>query len=113
MQYSGDESAVPKPIDLQVYLATREAVWNAVRHSGCLRVGVTLEVRDGEVRGVVEDDGMGFDPEAVGKAAPSWGVGLRSMRERPEMLGGSFRVESEPGAGTRVEIRVPMNGRRL
>lgn len=109
---SGDESAVPKPVALQVYLAMREAVRNATRHSGGSRVGVELDVSDGEVVGSVEDDGKGFDPEAVGKASPSWGVGLRSMRERSEMLGGSTRVESAPGAGTRVEVRVPLDGRR-
>ena len=52
--------------------------------SGCSPIGVTLEVADGELSGVVEDDGGGFDPEEVGKATPSWGVGLRSMRERAE-----------------------------
>jgi signal transduction histidine kinase len=71
-----------------------------LRHSGCSRIGITLRVRDGQVYGCVEDDGEGFDPEAVGKATPSWGVGLRSMRERAEMLGGSLHVDSTPGAGT-------------
>jgi signal transduction histidine kinase len=60
----------------------------------------------------VEDDGEGFDVEAVARATPSWGVGLRSMRERAEMLGGTLRVDSEPGEGTRLEIRVPLDGRR-
>jgi signal transduction histidine kinase len=73
---------------------------------------VSLDVTDGELRGVVEDDGGGFDPEAVGRASPSWGVGLRSMRERAEMLGGNTRVESAPGTSTRVEVRVPLNVRR-
>ena len=61
--------------------------------------------------GLVKDDGEGFDARAVPEAPPSWGVGLRSMRERAEMLGGSLRVDSEPGTGTRVELRVPLNGR--
>jgi len=73
---------------------------------------VSLEVGDGELHGAVEDDGKGFDPEAADGATPSWGVGLRSMRERTEMLGGSTRVESAPGAGTRVEVRVPLDRRR-
>jgi two-component system, NarL family, sensor kinase len=87
-------------------------VRNAVKHSGCERITVRLEVEDGEVYGRVEDDGEGFDPEAVGKASPSWGVGLRSMRERAEMLGGELRVSSRPGAGTSVEVRAPLNRRR-
>ena len=91
---------------MQVCLAMREAVRNAVRHSGCSRLGITLEVHVGEVCGLVDDDGERFDPEAVGKATPSWGVGLRSMRESAEMLGGDLRIASSPGAGTRVELRV-------
>jgi signal transduction histidine kinase len=112
LSFSGDESAIPNPVGLQVYLAMREAVRNAVRHSSCSRIGITLGVRDGEVYGRVEDDGQGYDPGAVDEATPSWGVGLRSMRERTEMLGGSLGVESELGAGTRVELRVPIDGRR-
>ena len=111
LSFSGDESAIPNPVGLQAYLAMREAVRNAVRHSGCSRIGVTLEVRDGQLCELVEDDGEGFDLEVVGKATPSWGLGLRSMRERAEMLGESLRVESTPGAGTRVEVRVPLDGR--
>jgi PAS domain S-box-containing protein len=109
---SGEEATVPSVIALQVYLAMREAIRNAVRHSGCSRIGVALEVSDGEVRGLVEDDGAGFDPAAVGKATPSWGVGLGSMRDRAEMLGGNLCIDSAPGAGTRVEVRVPIDGRR-
>jgi PAS domain S-box-containing protein len=112
VSFSGKESAIPGPVGTQVYLAMREAVRNAVKHSDCSRIGLTLEVLDGELHGLVEDDGEGFDVGALVKATPSWGVGLRSMRERAEMLGGSLRVESEPGAGTRVELRVPLNGRR-
>ncbi len=103
--------AIPEPVRVQVYLAMREAIRNAARHSGCSRIGMTLEVSDGELYGRVEDDGEGFDPAAVGKATPSWGVGLQSMRERTEMLDGSLRVDSKPGAGTRVEMRVPLDGR--
>jgi signal transduction histidine kinase len=113
VSFSGEQSQVPGPVETQVYLTMREAIRNAVRHSGCSRIGVSLEFGDGELRGRVEDDGEGFDPRAVEEATPSWGVGLRSMRERLEMLGGSLRVESEPGVGTKVEMRVPLDGRRL
>jgi PAS domain S-box-containing protein len=108
---SGEESKIPNRVGSQVYLAMREAVRNAVRHSGCSRIRVKLGVGDGELRGLVEDDGEGFDPETVDETTPSWGVGLRSMRERAEMLGGSLWVDSEPGAGTKVEMRVQFAGR--
>ena len=112
LSFSGDVSAIPKPVGVQVYLPMREAVRNAVKHSGCGCIGISLKVGDGEVFGRVEDDGDGFDPEAVGKARPSWGLSLRSMRERAEMVGGELRVDSRPGAGTEVEVRVPLEGRR-
>ncbi len=109
---SGDEARLPKPVGVQVYLIVREAVRNAVKHSGCSRIGMRLEVEDAEAVGVVEDDGEGFDREAVEEASPSWGMGLSSMRERAEMLGGTLRVDSSPGKGTRVEVRVPLDGQR-
>ena len=108
---AGEDSGIPKPVATQAYLAIRGAVRNAIKHSGCSRVGVSLEVTHGELCGVVEDDGEGFDPKGAERTMPSWGVGLRSMRERAEMLGGNARVESTPGSGTRVEIGVPLNGR--
>lgn len=112
ISFSGEESAIPVHVETQVYLAMREAIRNAVRHSGCSHIRVTLAVTDGEVLGLVEDDGEGFDPEAIQEATPSWGVGLSSMRERVEMLGGSLRVDSDPGAGTKLEMRVQFEGRR-
>jgi signal transduction histidine kinase len=51
----------------------REAVRNAVRHLGCSRIAITLEVHDGRIYGLVEDDGKGFDQEAVERATPSGG----------------------------------------
>jgi PAS domain S-box-containing protein len=112
LSFSGEESSIPRALATQVYLTMREAVRNAVKHSGCSRLAITLEIREGELRGLVEDDGEGFDPEAMEAATPSFGVGLWSMRERAEMLGGSLRVGSEPGTGTRVEVRAPLDGRR-
>jgi signal transduction histidine kinase len=82
----------------------REATSNAVRHGKATSVVVRLDGAAGSVRVVVSDDGKGFDVE-VGRTG---GFGLRSMRERVENLGGSFAVRSEPGAGTEVEIVVPL-----
>jgi hypothetical protein len=63
-----------KLVKMQVYLAMREAVRNALRHSSCLRNGIySLRVCDGNVYGLVEDDGEGFDPGTVGKVTRSWG----------------------------------------
>jgi PAS domain S-box-containing protein len=103
---------IPTQVEAQVYLVMREALTNAGRHSGSKHVRLKLEIRGAELVGAVEDDGGGFDPEIAGRAGPSRGVGLRSMRERAEMLGGSLRVDSAAGFGTKVELKVPIGRRR-
>lgn len=95
----------------QAYLVIREAVRNAVAHPGCARVRVSLEVEDAELRGRVEDDGAGFDsggdPGGEEGTSPA-GMGLLSMRERTELLGGRLEIISGPGRGTTVEVRMPL-----
>jgi signal transduction histidine kinase len=79
-----------------------EALSNAARHAEASTVAIRMGGRDGRLHVAVHDDGRGFDLEAEGAAAS--GFGLRSMRERVELLGGDLRLESEPGRGTRVEF---------
>ena len=94
----------------------REAVRNAVEHSGYGRVEVSIEVQDARLWGSVEDDGTGFDPRedpddtrsGRGDGGPDKGVGLRSMRKRAELLGGRLNLDSEFGSGTVVEVWVPL-----
>jgi two-component system, NarL family, sensor histidine kinase UhpB len=90
---------------LGAYRIAQEALSNAGRHSSASSVTVLVEDRDGGVLIRVEDDGSGFD---VAAALPSREhIGLVSMRERAEMLGGSLRVDSVPGVGTTVEGWIP------
>ncbi len=100
----GEESRLPDSLRGQIYLILREAVRNAVRHSGCTNVKVGLRIVPQEVSGFVEDDGQGF---TCGGDDPA-GLGLRSMEERATLLAGSFKASSAPGKGTRVEVRVPL-----
>jgi signal transduction histidine kinase len=80
----------------------REALSNAARHADASTVRVELSNGDG-IRLRVEDDGIGFDP-AETRRRPNGGFGLVSMLERAELLGAELRLESAPGAGTRVEV---------
>jgi signal transduction histidine kinase len=81
--------------------ATQEALTNVRKHSGAERVEVTLCYGDTGAELVVRDDGRGFDPEQAG------GFGLPGMRARAEQVGGSVDVESSPGRGSMVRVRVP------
>ncbi len=79
-----------------------EAVSNAIRHARAHTIRVGLSAGD-TVRLTVADDGAGFDPESV-VTGPGSGFGLISMRERAESLGAKYRIASQPGAGTEVEV---------
>jgi signal transduction histidine kinase len=118
LSVAGDEMAVRSRAAEEAYLVMREAARNAVAHSGCGRIDVSLEIADTELKGHVRDDGTGFDqrePPDGGRDGREdggyvAGVGLRSMRERTGQLGGQLEVHSEPGLGTTVEVRVPLVG---
>jgi signal transduction histidine kinase len=88
-----------------LYRVAQEALTNVIRHARARTVSVVATARRGSVQLVVEDDGVGFDPEAL---APAEQIGLMGMRERLELLGGSLRIESAPGAGCSVYARVPL-----
>jgi len=96
---SGDEERI-------VYRLVQEALTNIVKHSGASLVEVSADEGDGAIRIVVRDDGDGFDP-----GVSTAGRGLTGMRERIELLGGEIEVSSEPGKGTEISARVPLQER--
>ncbi|NBC97315.1 MAG: HAMP domain-containing protein [Deinococcus-Thermus bacterium] len=109
--YVGDGGPEPDlpgmpEVGAALYRIAQEALANAVRHAQAQRVAVRVRSEGGEVVLRVEDDGRGFLP----RASDGRGVGLDSMRERAEALGGRLRVDTSPGRGTRIEARLPTRG---
>jgi len=106
----GPSPALPPTHDQVVLRVAQEALHNALRHAGASRIDVSLEPgaaagggkAAGSVRLVVRDDGKGFDPEAAGR-----GLGLVSMRERADSVGGQLTVRTREGRGTVIELEVP------
>ncbi len=88
----------------QLFLILREGVRNAVSHAEAGRVEVGVRVSSEEVVGYVEDDGRGFVEEDGGYA----GGGTRSMKERAELVGGTFELSSGPGVGTTIRASIPL-----
>jgi PAS domain S-box-containing protein len=104
-------AAVPPDLadetSLCIFRIAQEALQNAVKHSGGRRVHIAIEGTGGGVHLTVEDDGVGFDP----LVSQSAGLGLLTMRERAELVGGTLTVTSAPGRGTTIDAIVPARRR--
>lgn len=90
-----------------LYQLIRELFLNIVKHAGTRRARLTGASHEGEVKVRVEDQGSGFDPSTLN--AMTTGLGLASIQERLELIGGQLEVESTPGKGTRITITIPQS----
>jgi signal transduction histidine kinase len=97
---------LPPEIALCFYRVAQEALSNAVRHAQARKVSLRAMVDDGVATLRVRDDGNGFGTALRGTT--STGIGIISMQERAKLLGGSFLIDSKPGKGVDVCIRIPM-----
>jgi len=100
---------LPPSMEIALFRVVQEAITNTARHARAENVMVAVEFGDGTLMIEVEDDGVGFDPEALARSADSaQGLGLSGMRERVSLLGGTLSLWSEPGSGTRILVEVPL-----
>ena len=98
-------AALPAASALCLYRVAQEALRNIVRHANAGYATVLISAAQGGLHLSIEDDGVGFDPKTVGAKAR---LGLVSMQERVRLVGGSLTIHSEPGNGTRIDLRVPL-----
>jgi two-component system, NarL family, sensor kinase len=94
---------LPAAVEVGLYRIAQEALQNALHHAEASRILIRLETSPQRVRLTIEDDGRGF---VIGEESSASRFGLIGMRERARLLGGSFELESSPGAGTRVTAEV-------
>ena len=103
----GRERRLDPVVELNLFRIAQEALRNAERHADASRVAVTLAYRASDVHLSVADDGRGFATNGEGEPAAER-LGLVGMRERARVLGGSLRVASAQGAGTRIEVSITL-----
>ncbi|MEJ5186459.1 MAG: response regulator [Candidatus Geothermincolales bacterium] len=97
----------PDPrVETALFRIAQEALNNALRHSGCQKVRVRVEEEGGCLLMEISDDGTGFDVSGIYRRDGK-GFGIIGMRERAESLGGTLTLQSEPGLGTRISVRLP------
>ena len=97
----------PGPNDRAVLRCTSELLANVTRHAHAARVSVLLRHEVNADRVQVRDDGVGFDPAVATATVRAGHIGLASLRERAEALGGALTLESAPGAGTVATVTIP------
>lgn len=101
------DHVIPPDLETNLYRIAQEALNNAAKHSRASRANVLLERRGHELILIIEDDGVGFDPNAGSRGDGSGrGFGLASMRDRVGVIGGALEIESEPKKGTAIFVRV-------
>ncbi|MHB2211468.1 ATP-binding protein [Methylobacterium sp. CM6257] len=111
-QVIGESVRLPAPVETAIYRIVQEALTNVLKHAQASAVSVSLEQRPEEVRVIIEDDGVGFDAEAA-PVPPTNGspakprLGLSGIRERLSLLRGSLTLETSPGSGTTLFVRIP------
>ena len=97
------DDRLPSDTETTLYRIAQEALTNAARHSQATRVDVILERRDVQVVLIIEDNGVGFDPA---RTTDRLGFGLTGMQERAALVGAQLQIESAPGEGTTVLLRL-------
>ena len=103
------EERLPSEAETTLYRIAQEALTNIARHAGATRVDVILERQGDAVLLIVEDNGVGFDAE---RASAPGGFGLLGMQERATLVGASLEIESTPGKGTTVLLRMTATPRK-
>lgn len=101
---TGAERRLEPYLEVMVFRAVQELLGNASRHSQATMIKVQVDLGSDLIRVSVDDNGKGFSPEILKE---STNLGLKLIRERAEMLGGSFEVDSAAGSGARISFSVP------
>lgn len=104
MTVAGTERRLEPYLEVMIFRAVQELLGNAAQHSQASLIKATVDMTEAAVKLSVDDNGKGFDPETIGQGN---GLGLKLIKERVELLGGTFEVDSAPGKGTRVKLSVP------
>jgi two-component system sensor histidine kinase DegS len=109
LNITGQDRRMPAHTEVTIFRVIQQLLNNVKSHAQATHVQVSLRVEDGKATAVVEDDGNGFDvPQAMAASHQRKTIGLSSMMERVEMLGGQVEVDSAIGKGARIEFWLPI-----
>jgi PAS domain S-box-containing protein len=108
-QVDMDEEEIPEPLKIVIFRIVQEALNNIARHSRAELVSLLLESKDGLLCLDIEDNGTGFDlHSALAESSHEKGLGITGMKERAELAGGAFSIETVIGIGTTIHASWPL-----
>lgn len=102
-----DFPTLPARIETSIYRIAQEALTNVRKHANAQHVEMTLTATDRSLHLAIQDDGQGFDPDIITQTSGHEHFGLTGINERVKLLNGTICIQSEPGTGTRLDVRVP------
>ncbi|MFQ5949547.1 MAG: GAF domain-containing protein [Nitrospiria bacterium] len=110
LQTTGTKKRLPARFEILLYRIIQEALTNTAKHAQAESVVISLEKKDIHLHLYITDDGRGFEVRRYFASPPMArrGIGILGMKERVELAGGTFFIDSTPGHGTRISIKVPL-----
>ncbi len=105
LKVTGGDPLLPSSISAGLYRIAQEALTNARRHASANQIKLQLTQTPTQVTLIIEDDGVGFNPDT----SPENRYGIIGLSERAHLLGGNFDLETSPGEGTRITVRILLN----
>ncbi len=109
LKVAGEEQRLPDDKEVTLFRIVQESITNTIKHAQARNMIIHLQFKKDQVVARIEDDGCGFDVRKVASLKePRRGLGLLGMRERMDLVGGTFDISSRPGAGTRIKVVVPL-----
>jgi two-component system sensor histidine kinase DegS len=100
---TGNERRLQPYLEVMLFRAIQELLGNAARHGQPTQIKILLDLGEDRIRVSMDDNGRGFDVESAQQGSS---LGLKLIRERAEMLGGNFEIDSAPGKGARISFSV-------
>lgn len=108
-QHEGIDGRLDADLETLAFRIVQEALTNSAKHARAASIHVRARATPSRLFLTIQDRGVGFDPEAILEPAnPNGGFGIPGMRDRVHLFGGRFSLHSAPGAGTRIEVDVPL-----
>ena len=108
-RHNGINQRLNPAVETAIFRIIQEAIHNVIKHANASRIDVDLTAKDGKIIASIEDNGQGFDVEAIyDSKIGTRSLGILGIQERTAILNGDFSISSHPGQGTRLEVAIPI-----